>query len=69
MTFTLPELDYDYSALGPYIDSETMKTHHTKHHAGYVAKLNAAVEGTDLEKKSLKQKESNTKTKLTGGSQ
>ena len=53
MTFTLPELEYDYSALGPYIDSETMKTHHTKHHAGYVAKLNAAVEGTDLEKKSL----------------
>jgi Fe-Mn family superoxide dismutase len=43
--FTLPELDYDYSALEPYIDEQTMRLHHGKHHAGYVDKLNAALEG------------------------
>ena len=41
--FTLPPLPYGYDALEPYIDAKTMEIHHDKHHAGYVAKLNAAV--------------------------
>ena len=40
----LPDLPYDYKALEPYIDEETMKIHHDKHHAGYVDKLNASLE-------------------------
>lgn len=43
--FTLPDLPYAYAALEPYIDVRTMEIHHQKHHAGYVAKLNAALEG------------------------
>jgi Fe-Mn family superoxide dismutase len=39
----LPPLPYDYAALEPYIDERTMKLHHDKHHAGYVANLNAAL--------------------------
>ena len=39
--FTLPQLPYAYNALEPFIDEETMKIHHTKHHKGYVDKLNA----------------------------
>ena len=46
--FELPALPYDYNALEPTIDKMTMEIHHTKHHSGYVTKLNAAVEGTDL---------------------
>jgi superoxide dismutase, Fe-Mn family len=42
-TFTLPPLPYDYNALEPYIDAETMQFHHDKHHAAYVKNLNAAV--------------------------
>lgn len=42
--FTLPELPYDYAALAPVISEEIMRLHHTKHHQGYVNKLNAAVE-------------------------
>lgn len=45
----LPDLPYDYDALEPYIDEETMKLHHGKHHNGYTNKYNKAVEGTDLE--------------------
>lgn len=44
MAHTLPELPYPYDALEPYIDARTMEIHHTKHHAGYVNKLNAALE-------------------------
>jgi Fe-Mn family superoxide dismutase len=40
----LPPLGYDYDALEPHIDAETMKLHHDKHHAAYVAKLNQALE-------------------------
>jgi len=42
--FELPKLPYDYSALEPHIDEKTMKIHHTKHHQGYVDKLNKALE-------------------------
>ncbi len=41
--FLLPELPYAYDALEPYIDKETMMVHHSKHHAGYTAKFNAAL--------------------------
>jgi len=40
----LPKLSYDYNSLEPYIDTRTMEIHHTKHHAGYVEKLNKALE-------------------------
>ena len=48
MAFELPELGFAYDALEPHFDAQTMEIHHTKHHAGYVAKLNAAVEGTEF---------------------
>jgi Fe-Mn family superoxide dismutase len=44
MTFTLPELPYDYDALEPTISKDIMVLHHTKHHQTYVDKLNAALE-------------------------
>ncbi len=43
----LPKLPYAYNALEPYIDEQTMKIHHTKHHQAYVDKLNAALQGFD----------------------
>lgn len=49
MAFELPKLPYAYDALEPNIDAQTMEIHHSKHHAGYTSKLNAAIEGTDLE--------------------
>lgn len=45
--FTLPKLPYDYSALEPYIDTETMHFHYDKHHAGYVKNLNDLLQGHD----------------------
>lgn len=48
LTYTLPHLPYAYDALEPHIDARTMEIHHTKHHAAYVSKLNAAIEGHDL---------------------
>ncbi len=42
--FKLPQLPYDYNALEPHIDEQTMRIHHTKHHQTYVDKLNAALE-------------------------
>jgi len=42
--FQLPELGYDYSALEPHIDARTMEIHHQKHHGGYTAKFNGALE-------------------------
>jgi Fe-Mn family superoxide dismutase len=50
---TLPDLPYDYKALEPHIDAQTMEIHHTKHHQTYVDKLNDAIKGTDLENKDL----------------
>ena len=53
MAFELPQLPYAYDALEPHIDARTMEIHHSKHHAGYTSKLNAAVEGTELEGKHI----------------
>ncbi len=44
MAFPLPPLPYDYDALEPFIDTQTMQIHHDKHHATYVANLNGAIE-------------------------
>ena len=48
-TFSLPELGFAHDALEPSIDAQTMRIHHGKHHAGYVRKLNAALEGHALQ--------------------
>lgn len=53
MAFELPKLNYDYNALEPHIDGRTMEIHHSKHHNGYTTKLNAAIEGTELENESI----------------
>ena len=53
MAFELPKLNYAYDALEPTIDAKTMEIHYTKHHQAYVDNLNKAIEGTDLEGKSL----------------
>src|SRR5688500_18984365 len=54
--FKLPPLGYDYDALEPFIDAETMKLHHDKHHAGYVAKLNQLIsKAPGFEKKSIEE--------------
>ena len=45
MAHALPPLAYDYNALEPHIDEQTMRIHHTKHHQTYVTKLNGALEG------------------------
>ncbi len=46
-------LEYDYNALEPYIDEQTMRVHHDKHYATYVSKYNDAVAGTEMENKPL----------------
>lgn len=53
--FELPKLKYEYDALEPHIDAKTMEIHHTKHHAGYVEKLNKAISGSEWEGKSLEE--------------
>lgn len=53
--FELPNLGYSYSALEPFIDAETMEIHYSKHHAGYVNNLNAAIKGTELEKLTIEE--------------
>ena len=53
MAFELPDLPYAHNALEPHIDAKTMEIHHGKHHAAYVSKLNAAIEGTPMAGKSL----------------
>lgn len=53
MTFELPKLPYDYTALEPHIDARTMEIHHSKHHNAYVTNLNNALAGTDGENLSI----------------
>ena len=55
MAFELPQLPYSYDALEPHIDARTMEIHHSKHHAAYTNNLNAAIEGTDLEGKTIEE--------------
>lgn len=57
--FELPALPYGFDALVPYVDEKTMEIHHGKHHNAYVTNLNAAVEGTELEGKSIEELLSN----------
>ena len=47
MSYTLPSLDYDYNALEPHIDAQTMEIHHSKHHNAYVTNLNKALAGVE----------------------
>lgn len=56
MAFEVPPLPYDYNALEPHIDEQTMRIHHDKHHTAYVSKLNATLEGhADLQDKSIEE--------------
>jgi Fe-Mn family superoxide dismutase len=76
MAFQTPDLPYPYNALEPHIDEQTMRIHHDKHHAGYVKKVNAAIEGTEFDswdiEKLIRELESvpdslRTKVRNTGG--
>ena len=72
MAFELPKLGYSYDALEPNIDARTMEIHHSKHHGGYTTKLNNAVEGTELEGKTIEEilknvSEHSTAVKNNGG--
>lgn len=55
MAYQLPALPYSYTALEPFISKSTLEFHHDKHHATYVTKFNEAVQGTDLDSKSLEE--------------
>ena len=72
MAFELPPLKYSFDALEPHIDAKTMEIHHDKHHAGYTQKLNAALEGTENEGKTIENilrnlDKSNTAVRNNGG--
>ncbi len=66
MAFQLPELPYAFDALEPHIDARTMEIHYGKHHAGYTNKLNAAIEGSDLEKMKIEDILANVSAHPTG---
>ncbi|HSR03110.1 MAG TPA: superoxide dismutase [Proteiniclasticum sp.] len=56
MKHELPRLPYDYTALEPYVDAQTMEIHYTKHHNAYVTKLNGALEKyPELQEKSIRE--------------
>jgi superoxide dismutase, Fe-Mn family len=55
MAFEVPPLPYDYDALEPHIDEQTMRVHHDKHHQAYVDKANGALEGTEWANESVEQ--------------
>ncbi len=56
MPYELPPLPYDYNALEPHIDEQTMRIHHDKHHAAYINNVNKALEGqTELASLSVEQ--------------
>ena len=55
MSFLLPDLGFDYTALEPHIDARTMEIHHSKHHNGYTNNLNNALEHTDISDKNIEQ--------------
>ena len=59
MPYELPPLPYDYAALEPHIDEQTMRIHHDKHHQAYVDKVNAALEGTEWDGKPIEEVVSN----------
>ena len=53
MAFEVPPLPYDYNALEPHIDEQTMRIHHDKHHQAYVDNANKALEGTEWADRSI----------------
>jgi Fe-Mn family superoxide dismutase len=53
MAFEVPPLPYDYNALEPHIDEQTMRIHHDKHHQAYVDNANKALEGTEWADRSV----------------
>ena len=53
MPHELPKLPYAYEALEPHFDARTMEIHHSKHHNTYITKLNAAIQGSELENKNI----------------
>ena len=55
MAYQLPRLPYAFDALEPHIDARTMEIHHGKHHQAYVDKVNAAIDGTEFENKSVEE--------------
>jgi Fe-Mn family superoxide dismutase len=55
MAYEVPPLPYDYAALEPHIDEQTMRLHHDKHHQAYVDKANAALEGTEFDGKPVEE--------------
>ncbi len=55
MAYEVPPLPYDYDALEPHIDEQTMRLHHDKHHQAYVDKANGALEGTEFDGKPIEE--------------
>ena len=53
MSFLLPELGFEYTALEPHIDAKTMEIHHSKHHNGYTNNLNNALEKVNISSENI----------------